>query len=497
MATALTPKTTIGTLLSDYPFLLDYLSGYHPEFKKLTNPVTRRTVARFATVERAAAMAGVPTEKLLSDIAARIAAETGIAPQTAATTAAGVDPARQEELKAIIRDLHAGQTPEQVKPRFEELIKDVEATEIAQMEQALIAEGLPDTEVKRLCDVHMQVFQDALEANPALCVPEGHPIDSLQRENQVVLGITKELREAAGRIVPTDRPEAWEREKASISANLARLADLEKHYVRKENQLFPFLEKHGVEGPTKVMWALHDDIRAAIKQLREAVSRDDPSATVQAIEQATTMVDDMVNKEEKVLFPMAFDVLPEEDWRAIRAGEQDVDYGFGIEPPAWPAEGEGATRLAGAQPGGAPPVATPAGEAGALLALHTGALSLEQLNLLLLRLPVDVTYVDENDEVRYYSEGERVFPRSPGIIGRKVQNCHPPASVHKVQEIIDAFRAGEKDVAEFWIELSGKFIHIRYFALRDVAGAYRGVVEVVQDVTRIRALEGQRRLVDW
>ncbi len=132
-----------------------------------------------------------------------------------------------------------------------------------------------------------------------------------------------------------------------------------------------------------------------------------------------------------------------------------------------------------------------------LLDLNTGGLSLDELNLVLGALPIDFQYVDEHDRVRFYSEGHRIFPRSPGVIGRKVQNCHPPASVHKVQQIIDAFRAGEKDDAEFWVEVQGKFLHIRYFALRDATAAYRGVVETVQDVTAIRALEGQRRLLDW
>ena len=132
-----------------------------------------------------------------------------------------------------------------------------------------------------------------------------------------------------------------------------------------------------------------------------------------------------------------------------------------------------------------------------LLALSTGGLSLEELNLVLGVLPIDFQYVDEHDRVRFYSEGHRIFPRSPGVVGRKVQNCHPPQSVHKVQQILDAFRAGEKGTAEFWIEMQGKFLHIRYFAVRDAGGDYRGVVETVQDVTGIRALEGQRRLLDW
>jgi hypothetical protein len=132
-----------------------------------------------------------------------------------------------------------------------------------------------------------------------------------------------------------------------------------------------------------------------------------------------------------------------------------------------------------------------------LLQLNTGALTPEQIDLLLNTLPVDISLVDEHDTVRFYTEGERIFPRSPGVIGRKVQNCHPPSSVDKVQEIIDAFRAGEKDTADFWIDYAGKFVHIRYFALRDAGGAYKGTLETVQDVTGIRALEGERRLVDW
>ena len=158
--------------------------------------------------------------------------------------------------------------------------------------------------------------------------------------------------------------------------------------------------------------------------------------------------------------------------------------------PGWPA------GAAGAAGDPAEPCATAADAAG-LLELKTGGVSLEQLNLIVTALPIDFQFVDEHDRVRFYSEGERIFPRSPGVIGRKVQNCHPPASVHKVQQIIDAFRSGEKDVAEFWIEIQGTFLHIRYFALRDAAGAYRGVLETVQNATAIRALEGQRRLLDW
>ena len=247
-----------------------------------------------------------------------------------------------------------------------------------------------------------------------------------------------------------------------------------------------------MEGPSKVMWAIHDDIRALIKQARQTIAGDDAALAVSTCLALAKMVDDMVTKEEKVLHPMAMDTLSDAEWAKIRAGEDDIGYAFIADVPAWPAAGTpaggagGRPRTAGAERL-RPPASSPSTPA---------ASSLDELNLVLGVLPIDFQYVDEHDKVRFYSEGHRIFPRSPGVIGRKVQNCHPPASVHKVQQIIDAFRAGEKDTAEFWIEMQGRFLHIRYFAVRD-GQDYRGVVETVQDVTGIRALEGQRRLLDW
>ncbi len=484
----LTPKTTIHTLLKEYPFLLDYLADYHPEFKKLTNPVLRRTVGRMATLDAVAEQGNVPLNKLVDDIAAEVERMTGARPPVADVADAGtMDPARLDALHQIVKDLHAGKSVEEVKPAFEELIADVEATEIAAMEQKLIEGGVPDSEVKRLCDVHVQVFADALEGHEPVSAPPGHPMDTFQRENQALLQVTASLRKVAEAVGEPPDGAQWARLKDALAGTVERLSEVEKHYLRKENQLFPFLEEHGVEGPSKVMWAIHDDIRALVKQARQTIAADDAAMAVSTCLALAKMADDMVSKEEKVLHPMAMDTLSDAEWAQIRAGEGDIGYAFVADVPAWPAQADGA------------PVAAPAGPAApaGLLALNRGDLSLEQLNLVLGALPIDFQYVDEHDRVRFYSEGHRVFPRSPGVIGRKVQNCHPPQSVHKVQQIIDAFRAGEKDTAEFWIEMQGMFLHIRYFALRDAGGNYRGVVETVQDVAGIRALEGQRRLLDW
>jgi hypothetical protein len=195
---------------------------------------------------------------------------------------------------------------------------------------------------------------------------------------------------------------------------------------------------------------------------------------------------DMVTKEEKILFPMCLEMFDEADWARVKKGEEEIGYAWIASAPAWSPAPQGCwPAAAGAPAGGAVP-------------LDTGALTVEQIDLMLTALPVDISFVDETDTVVYYSATpERIFPRSPGVIGRKVQNCHPPKSVDVVERILEAFRSGERDVAEFWIETGGKFVHIRYFALRDRAGAYKGTLEVSQNVTAIRGLRGERRLLDW
>lgn len=490
----ITPKTTVHTLLKEHPFLLDFLAGYHPEFVKLTNPVLRATMARMATLERAAAMADIPLNQLMIDVASAIETQTGHNPGLADNAGAGgVDAERLKALKQIVLDLHAGQPLDDLSKRFSDLLGDVEPSEIATMEQQLIDEGLPVAEVKRLCDVHVRVFASALDRHDRVKTPPGHPVNTFQRENDAIERETASLR-AAIEQTRAAGPEGWSTKRDALAAALEGLRPVETHYVRKENQLFPYLEKHGIYGPSTVMWGIHDDIRAGFKDAVRLAAADNPEPALQAAEWVAQAIDDMITKEEQVLFGMAMENLDPAEWVEIRAGEGEVGYAYLDAVPAWPAAGGERTFVSldtltlGR---------TPKPAASGLLELETGALTPAQIGLLLGTLKIDVSFVDENDEVRYYNEGERIFPRSPGVIGRKVQNCHPPHSVDKVQQILDAFRAGEKDVADFWIEMQGRFLHIRYFAMRDAAGTYRGTLETVQDVTEIRALQGQRRLVDW
>jgi len=392
-------------------------------------------------------------------------------------------------LKQLIKDLHAGAAFDEVKLRFGELIKDVSPGEIAEMEQALIAEGMPEEEIKRLCDVHAALFADMLTKPAGPKLGEGHPVHTFQLENKALGEVARELRGQFTALGDPPDTDEFKRQVDGIRASLDKLAEVEKHYLRKENQLFPVMEKLGITGPPKVMWAVHDDIRALLKKTKAALESADATSVVDNGVAFLTKLEDMISKEENILFPMVLERFSDEEWQTVKAGEEEIGYTL-VEPREY-------AKAPAPSPASAPAPASASEHADALK-LSTGALTPEQVDLMLTHLPVDVSFVDENDEVRYYSDvKDRIFPRSPGVIGRKVQNCHPPASVHIVQKILDAFRSGKKDVAEFWLELQGKFVHIRYFAVRDGEGKYRGTLEVSQDVTGIRQLKGERRLLDW
>ncbi len=464
----LNAKTKISTILAAYPFIKDYLAAINPSFKALDNPVMMNTLGRMATLSQVALMGGVELDVLIAGIADEIKTKTG--EETVTESDIVVPERRQEILKGIIRDLHKGVDIDILKKRFLKLIKDVSPAEIASMEQKLMDEGMPESEVKRLCSVHVEVFRESLEKTKTIPgLPSGHPVHTLMLENRHAEGILEELGAAKGN--------------KDLAAVLDRLSEIDKHYLRKEHQLFPVLEAKGISGPSKVMWSLHDDIRYFLKDIKATAKTAMP--TDNELKTLAFMINDMIYKEEHILFPMALETLSDDDWARVKKGEEEIGF-------AW---------LASAEPlkpsGGAPLPPLPADRVGSLN-LDTGQVTPEQVNLMLTHLPVDVSFVNENDEVIYYSQTkERIFPRSPGIIGRKVQNCHPPKSVHVVEAILDAFKKGERDVAEFWLQMKGRFIHIRYFAVRDEAGTYRGTLEVSQDVTEIRALSGARRLLEW
>jgi len=393
-------------------------------------------------------------------------------------------------LKEIIKQLHRGVDPAHVRQQLVELVKTADAGEIAAMEQEILAEGVPLDEIKSMCDLHAQVVRDVLEQKQVE-VPPGHPADTLRRENAALRAACDRLEAAmqAVRVLPPDGP-AGEALLAWRQA-LNDLMDVDKHYRRKEDLFFSVLELHGISGPSKVMWAVHDEARKRLKALDEALQASQATAGEFAVvadhigAEVLTIIRGMISKEEDILLPMMMQTLTEEEWGEIWL--QSPRYGWCLVEP---------------RSGYRPPqpqlrqdtVEVPADRA---ITFPTGQLDFGQLRGIFRALPVDLTFVDADDRVRFFSEGERIFARSKAILGRKVQHCHPPKSAHIVDQIISDFRSGRQNVAEFWIDLHGQFVHIRYFAVRDDSGAYLGTLEVTQDLTRLRALQGERRLLQY
>jgi len=379
---------------------------------------------------------------------------------------------RKEAVKQIIRMLHDGKTVEELQAEYGHIIAAASAQDIAAAEREVIAEGLPVAEVQRLCDLHVAVFQAGLESEPTPENKPGHPLFVFRTENELIERTLESLEVQVKQYADGDHSVLQ-----TLRDSAKNLSLIPSHYDKKENLIFPVLEKYGFEGPSKVMWGVDNEIREALRQFITALGAEKPlGVTVEnGFNELSRKVKDMVYKEEKVLYPESLARLTAEDW------QQMADEIAGNTPKPYVPQQEAASA------------AFPEG----LIPLQTGALSVEQIDLLLTNLPVDVTFVDENDDVRYFSQGkERIFTRTAAIIGRKVQNCHPPQSMHAVQKILDDFKSGQRDVAEFWIQMQGMFVHIRYFALHDEAGNYKGVIEVSQNVAGIRALEGEKRLLD-
>ncbi|MBU0927875.1 MAG: DUF438 domain-containing protein [Spirochaetes bacterium] len=397
---------------------------------------------------------------------------------------------RAGRLKAIIDKLAAGASPDAVKKEFHDLIKGADASEVAALEQSLIEGGMPVEEVQRLCEVHADVFKAGLERGEKAERMPGHPIHTYMAENREARKRARALRVAA-----------FAGNLEAIREAASGLRPIIVHFERKENQLFPYLERTGFSGPSKVMWGKHDEIRAAFKELDSAIGTDYAKVARPKARELAKRVRTMLFMEERILFPNALKRLSDADWAAIRRGDDAIGYAW-VEPGAvWDpglADGRTIEPSVGAYPSFGAAVRDAEARAGGTVPLSVGGLTPDCLDRVLKSLPVDLSFIDADDRVMYYSDSpRRVFPRSPGVIGREVRNCHPPKSVAKVERILEAFKNKEKDEAEFWIEMDGRFIVISYKPIYDGEGNYLGTLETSMDATGIRAMRGQRRLLDW
>ncbi|MFV8838514.1 DUF438 domain-containing protein [Salinimicrobium soli] len=312
-------------------------------------------------------------------------------------------------------------------------------------------------------------------------LPQGHPVSIYFKEKELILELSEELK-------ATDP----EKEYQKFYNIFNQLQQIERRFERKENQLFPYLEKRGWNGPSQGMWSFHDNLREQFRLLRKKIENREYQEAKADSSYLISGIYRLLLIEENVLFPHSLDLLTEEDWKEARKGEEEIGWMLAEAPAGFQEE---------------PEYIHPSDD-------HTkrelsfsldntshydeGYMTVEQVNLLLKTMPLDLTYVDENDKVIFYNRGEeRVFPRSAGIIGREVKFCHPPKSVGTVLKILEEFKKGNRNEASFWINFKERLIYIRYFAVRDKDKKYRGVIEMSQDITDIKNIEGEKRLLEW
>ena len=392
---------------------------------------------------------------------------------------------------------------EEARKSLKDRVQHLAPYEIAIIEQEMVEET-EDECIKEDIQAMLEVFQDVLVTKDQE-LPENHPISCYHRENAKMKELLLSVEDLVQYpVIKNQWLELYE-----------ELLKFKIHLSRKQNQLYPVLEKKGFTRPTTTMWTLDDFIRDEITECYNLLLEDKEEEFIGKQAELVADVRDLMDKEENILYPTSLEMINEEEFRYMAEGDQEIGFAYISVQADKSGNSASASSSASASTAGAPlsGLSSAPGFAEELAGLlgkygfnnkeeklnvSTGQLTLEQINLIYQHMPVDLSYVDENELVCFYTDTKhRVFPRSKNVIGRDVKNCHPKASVHIVEEIIKKFRSGEQDKAEFWINKPDLFIYIIYYAVRDENGKFRGVLEMMQDCTHIRSLQGSQTLLTW
>lgn len=524
---------SVYEICTKFPAIKDLMA--ENGFKEITEPGRLQTMGRFMTIPKGCAHKGVDLEELkdvfrahgfvikgdpvAADKSSVATVEAPVAPSGAPTTP-GENPiaTTPEERKTLIAQylerLNDGEDIESVREDFARNFKDVSGGEISTAEQELIARGVPMEKVLRLCDVHASLFEGHVScAHTTGAVEEtpGHPVWTMRQENDRIMAFIND------RVKPdvkrtrmlTEASSAAEREGivAILKADMEAFDEIFIHYKRKEELLFPHLERHDITGPSKVMWGKDDEVRNAVhgaEALLETAYGEYDSQLLAGVadylDEAVEGTLSMVSKEENVLIPLSLEHLSATQWTQIASEENEFGHAFGVNPPTWHADplelandklNEMEATASGENAETTSDTRTSQDET---IHLSTGEFTLAQLEAVFATIPLDITFVDANDKTCYFSHGDtRAFPRPKSCLGRDVYDCHPPKSQEAVRRILTEFKSGKRDVSEFWFKAMGKFLYVRYFAVRDEAGNYLGALETTQDIGPIKALEGENR----
>ncbi len=512
---------SVYEICTKFPAIKDLMA--ENGFKEITEPGRLQTMGRFMTIPKGCAHKGVNLEELKDVFRAHgfvikgddVAASD--APLTASEAPLATTP---EERKALIAQylerLNDGEDIESVREDFARNFKDVSGGEISTAEQELIAGGVPMEKVLRLCDVHASLFEGHVScahtgAAGTVEKTPGHPVWTMRQENDRIMAFIND------RVKPdvkrtrmlTEASSAAEREGivAILKADMEAFDEVFIHYKRKEELLFPHLERHDITGPSKVMWGKDDEVRNAVhgaEALLETAYGEYDSQLLAGVadylDEAVEGTLSMVSKEENVLIPLSLEHLSATQWTQIASEENEFGHAFGVNPPTWHADplelaNDKLNEMEAAASGeNAETTSDTRTSQDETIHLSTGEFTLAQLEAVFATIPLDITFVDANDKTCYFSHGDtRAFPRPKSCLGRDVYDCHPPKSQEAVRRILTEFKSGKRDVSEFWFKAMGKFLYVRYFAVRDEAGNYLGALETTQDIGPIKALEGENR----
>lgn len=398
---------------------------------------------------------------------------------------------RTQKLKSLIKELHDGASVEDVKERFKTEFGGVTTTEISQMEQELVADGLPIEEVQKLCDVHASVFDGSINdihGKTENAETKGHPIHIFSLENDKLEEVIKD---EINPFIKTLKNGLDNTAVLMLRIGFERLSQIEIHYSRKENVFFPMLEKYDITAPPKVMWGIDNEVRAEIKEVLSLLSQDkfDVEKLIDLAEAAVHKTSEMIFKENNILIPLMNTTFTIVEWYQIAKAQKE----FGL--CLIEAQDDWDIKMDDFRVDGVEPVKEEYLEGA--IKFDAGSLFPEEINAILNTLPLDMTFVDKNDKVKYFTQGkERIFDRPITIIGREVSMCHPPQSVHIVEQIVKDLRSGKKDNEDFWIKMGPMFVYIRYFAVRGKDGEFLGTLEVTQNIKPILELEGEKRLMN-
>lgn len=398
---------------------------------------------------------------------------------------------RIDELKELLLKIHEGINIEEVKKQLTEALGNIPYGEVVQAEQELISEGLPPSEIQKYCDLHSEALRENIDLTYMKNVPEGHPVHILREENKALENEVTKLKDIFIKIKFSKEEIDAEAEFLRIREIFNNLTDIERHYSKKENLLFSYLEKYEITGPSTVMWGKDDEVRSFIKSAKGVFNlggkcdRETLDGYIEFVfKPVADAITEMKDKEEKILFPMCLDKFTEIDWYEIYTQFDEIGYCLYSPQTEW-------------KPAVAPQIKKEK-ISGDKIKLSTGYFTVEELEAVMSALPVDLTFVDKDDKVKFFSHGgNRIFDRNKAILGREVQYCHPPSSVHIVDKILNDFKSGEQDSAKFWINIKNMFVHIAYYAVRNEKGEYLGTLEVTHDINQYKKAEGERRLLSY